>query len=363
MVPYFPIWRKEAHTASGLCSFLRCFTDKYRSNQLIAMSATLLNISDLDFVALGANLNTNFSGKKLTMAASRVSQTAEYMAFFRALESYRPVQKRLFYDPFARHFLGSSLGRWFLLSRVPLLGSSLVYQYVDRRLLGARTSAVARTRFIDDEWVKALHDSIRQFVILGAGFDCRAYRILEEKEHHSSPRVFEVDQAATLATKEAMLNKLLPSFPRNVQFVGIDFNSQSLKDALSEAGFNRSLSSFIVWEGVTNYLSFDAVDFVIRYMGSLSPGSRLVFTYVHSGALDGSIEFEGSGKIVQDVAQLGEPWTFGLDPRQVPDFLQDRGLKLDRDLGARQYRKMYFGEKSEKMKGYDFYHVVSAHVP
>ena len=46
--------------------------------------------------------------------------------------------------------------------------------YFDWRVPGARTSGAARTRLIDD-WVReALAAGVEQFVILGAGFDCRA---------------------------------------------------------------------------------------------------------------------------------------------------------------------------------------------
>ena len=40
-----------------------------------------------------------------------------------------------------------------------------------------------------------------------------------------------------------------------------------------------------------------------------------------------------------------------------------RGLELDSDLGAREYRALCFGPDGRKMKGYEFYHVVIAHVP
>jgi len=249
-------------------------------------------------------------------------------------------------------------GRWFLLSNVPLLGA-LVYRYVDRRLPGARTSAVARTRLIDDEWRQAQRDGIRQIVILGSGFDCRAYRL--SGEH--SPVVFEVDRPITVASKRERLRGVLRTIPQNVRFVEVDFNRQSLGEALTGARFDSSVPALFLWEGVTSYLTPEAVDSVLRYVGSTSPGSRLVFTYVHSGALDSSMDFEGAQRTIHDVARLGEPWRFGLSPDQVPDFLRKRGLEPDRDVGAREFRALYFGRDAERMKGYDFYHVVTAHVP
>jgi len=107
------------------------------------------------------------------MILGQSSRTAEYVAFFRACESVQPKSKRLFFDPFAKHFIRRSLRAAVWFSRIPLLGA-LVPWYADRRLPGARTSAIARTRWIDDATCQALHENIRQIVILGAGFDCRA---------------------------------------------------------------------------------------------------------------------------------------------------------------------------------------------
>jgi len=292
------------------------------------------------------------------MTSGQGSRTAEYMAFFRALESARPTSKRLFFDPLARNFLRPSLRKVVFLSRIPLLGPFL-YSYIDRRLPGARTSAIARTRLIDAVWSGALWDGIRQFVILGAGFDCRPYRLPDAQ----SATIFEVDQPGMLALKREKLRQAIPVLPQNVRFVEIDFNSQSLPAALAEAGFDTSLPALFLWEGVTNYLTLDAVDSVLRYVGTLVPGSSLVFTYVHVGALEGSADFAGAASLLRKVKRLGEPWTFGLYPSQVPEFLRKRGLELDRDMGGGEYRALYFGAESKQMKGYEFYHVAVAHVP
>jgi hypothetical protein len=81
---------------------------------------------------------------------------------------------------------------------------------------------------------------------------------------------------------------------------------------------------------------------------------------VHSGMLDGSVSFEGAERLLKDVATLDEPWTFGLQPPQVPAYLQERGWTLERDLSAHEYRITCFGETGRQMTGYEFYHVVTA---
>lgn len=291
------------------------------------------------------------------MRADRASRTAEYMAFFRACETARAENERLFADPFAKWFVSPGLRRAARLYAVPVLGG-VVRWYANRRLPGAGTSAIARTRMIDEVVGQALRDKISQIVILGAGFDCRAYRL----EAIAAAKVFEVDHPATLGLKLARLREVHPALPGNVQYVEIDFNRQRLQQRLNEAGFDTSLPALFLWEGVTNYLTAEAVDLVLRYVGSCAEGSRVVFTYVHAGVLDGSVPFEGAETVMRDVKGLGEPWTFGLDPAGVAGFLRERGLELDCDASAREYRRRYFGKESERMKGYEFYHVAVAHV-
>lgn len=280
------------------------------------------------------------------------------MAFFRAIESVRSAERRLFTDPFAVHFVGPWLKKAVSLSSKSASLAALLTWYVDHRLLGSRTSAVARTRLIDDTLYDALGGDTCQVVILGAGFDCRAYRL----PCLSGPTVFEVDHPATLATKLAHLRDVQPAIPNNVRYVECNFHDKGLLNVLTLAGFRPSQRAVFLWEGVTHYLAADAVDSVLRLVANCSPGTQLIFTYVHSSALDGSVHFEGAEQILTDVARLEEPWVFGLHPDQLEDFLHARGLRLDRDLSAREYRSEYFGKAAEAMRGYDFYHVAVAHV-
>lgn len=292
------------------------------------------------------------------MRTEQASRTAEYVAFYRALESARPPAERLFDDPFATRFLRPSLRRAIALSRAPLLGS-LVPWYADRRLPGSRTSGVARTVWIDRAVGQSLRSGVGQLVILGAGFDCRAYRLPES----ASATILEVDHPATLERKVACLRRLLPRIPENVRFVAVDFDRQSLEEALGHAGFDRRRPALFVWEGVTNYLTAAAVESVLRFVAGCAPESQIVFTYVDRRALDGSATFGDAAPLLRDVDRLGEPWTFGFHPAELSRELERLGLRLERDASAREYRAECFGKEGEGMKGYDFYHVAVATVP
>jgi methyltransferase (TIGR00027 family) len=291
------------------------------------------------------------------MKQNRASRTAEYMALFRALESLRPSNIRLFADPFAQSFLAPSLRRVVKLAQAPVLRRAVNW-LIDRKWPGARASGIARTRFIDDAVAKALQDGIEQVVILGAGFDCRAYRIRGIERI----RVYEVDHPATLAAKKKHLQQVLGTVPPHVTFVEIDFNQHRLADALATKKFDASRRTLFIWEGVTNYLTEEAVDSTLRYISGASVGSQLIFTYVHRAVLDNPAEFDGTHNLIHLLQREDEPWTFGLYPDAVPAYLKARGFELIEDIGSVEYRARYMNPNGLHMKGYEFYRIAVARI-
>jgi methyltransferase (TIGR00027 family) len=198
---------------------------------------------------------------------------------------------------------------------------------------------------------------MEQVVILGAGFDSRAYRLPGLR----GVRVFEVDHPDTLAIKRRVLARLLV-VPSNVHFVATDFNQRDLVAAMTSAGYRESARSFFLWEGVTNYLTEAAVDSTLRWCSRASPGSRVLFTYVHRDVLTKPGAFTGTEKLFASLEKFGEKWTFGIVPAELPQFLAGRGLTLETDLGASEYRERYFGEAAREMRGYEFYRIAIARV-
>lgn len=291
------------------------------------------------------------------MLEGRPSRTAEYMALFRALENSRPADARLFADPFARAFLGARLRLVVALARVPGVGH-LVCRFIDRRWPGARTSAVARTRIIDDRVRAAISEGIEQIVLLGAGFDARPYRL------RGCERlvVFEVDHPSTLAKKREIVGDVMGSAPSWVRFVPTDFNRDSAETALVAAGYDRNRPTLFIWEGVTHYLTEAAVDRTLRWCSQAVPPSQMVFTYIHRAVLDDPTTFFGTVRLFATLEAAGERWTFGLNPTRLADFLTERGYRLDEDVGAEEYRRRCFGASSATMRGYEFYRIAVAHV-
>ncbi|HEV7556317.1 MAG TPA: SAM-dependent methyltransferase [Kofleriaceae bacterium] len=277
------------------------------------------------------------------------SRTAAYVALYRALETTEPQRQPLFEDRYARAFLPRSLDLALRVARVPALRNLLV-RYADSRAPGARTSAIARTAYIDDTVRDAVGTGVRQLVLLGAGYDCRAHRMPEL----AKVDVFEVDRADTQQAKRARLRD-----SRDVHYVTVDFMRDDLAVALAAAGWRATEPTLVVWEGVTNYLTEPAVIAVLRWVGGTCAGSSIVFTYIHAGAIDGSVVFPGADKLVAAVRALGEPWTFGLHPDRVAEFVARASLHLRTNLGADDYRRRYLGDVDT---GYAFYRIAVADV-
>jgi methyltransferase (TIGR00027 family) len=191
--------------------------------------------------------------------------------------------------------------------------------------------------------------------LLGAGFDARAYRLSAAQRVET----FELDYPATSLAKQATLAKAIQSMPNRVRFIGIDFNRQSTADVLSGAGFDKTRPTCFVWEGVTNYLSAEAVDGVLRQMAQAAAGSIVLFTYIDRRALDEPASFFRAERLLSRLRAYGEPWTFGLRPEGIQQYLAARNLRLVRDLSVADVWR-HAGRPGTQLHGYEFYRLAAA---
>jgi methyltransferase (TIGR00027 family) len=264
------------------------------------------------------------------MRAGQPSRTARQNALFRALEARRPPADRVADDPLAVKFLTPEFRALAAAGRVPPV-RRLIESVIDRRWPCVRGGVVARTRLIDEAVAAAL-PGVQQVLILGAGFDSRAYRLAQLRD----VAVFEVDHPATQAAKRRILRRGSGEIPANVRFVPVDFGADDPAAKLAEGGFASGKPTLVLWEGVTNYLDPVSVDATFSFLASaIAPGSPVLFTYVDRAMLDGSAVFEGAATTLRAVRRVGEPLTFGLNPKEVPGYLSERGFELDSDTVVR----------------------------
>ncbi|WP_147404252.1 class I SAM-dependent methyltransferase [Nocardia panacis] len=164
-----------------------------------------------------------------------MSFTAETMALQRALESARPEGTRLFTDPFAVSFLSRPLWLAAEVARVPVVGG-LVARLYDAVVSGPRASAVAGTKLIDDTVVEAVRDGVGRVVLLGDGFDSRAWRLAELPGSRGGGS----GSAGTQEAKVAAVRGVEPV--GELRFLPVDFEVDDLEMSLRAAGLGASAS-------------------------------------------------------------------------------------------------------------------------
>lgn len=269
------------------------------------------------------------------MQQNQPSRTAEATAFQRATEHRRPARQRIVDDPFAQHFLRPGLR-----AAVAAYGSSFVLKGVDD-LFGLTPFVVTRHRYIDDRLGAALRAGVEQVVVLGAGYDSRAFRFAEQL---GARPVFEVDHPATQGRKErvlAALGKRIEVPHVDVRRVSVDFQRQSFEKRLAKAGFDSARSTFFIWEGVSMYLTRNAVKATLATLARIAPaGSELVFDawfLVDEPDLRATA-YRLSANLLH---VLGEPVTFSLHPEDAEAFLARQGFALIEIARAHDLERRY----------------------
>jgi methyltransferase (TIGR00027 family) len=171
---------------------------------------------------------------------------------------------------------------------------------------------------------------------------------------------FELDHPETSRAKQAALKKHGP-LPERVRFITLDFNHQAVDAVLTQAGFDKTQPACFVWEGVTNYLTSEAIDSVLRQIQQAAPGSILLVTYIDRAVLDHPERFFGAAKLMARLESYGEPWTFGYSPEALSTFLAARGFQL---LSNRSVADVWrqAGRPNSGTRGYEFYWLASARI-
>jgi methyltransferase (TIGR00027 family) len=195
----------------------------------------------------------------------------------------------------------------------------------NREVAGMSNLMLVRTRFIDDQLQRALESDVAQVVILGAGFDTRAYRFAELLKGRP---VFEVDYRSTQELKRRRLNSALGTVPSHVCFAEIDFKRDRLPDVLASAGYRSGEKTFFIWEGVSMYLSEQVVRDTLRSVASISgKGSQLVLDFAGAAMLEMLGKYPNLSQH-NYTTKWGEPWTFGVPDEKEEQFFRDCGFTV-----------------------------------
>jgi len=276
----------------------------------------------------------------------------------RVIELYYPEDKRLFDDPFALKLLPFGWRVLFRLLYLPGLRGAVLASR-ERRMPGTLGAILCRTRYIDDVLKRSLEEEIDQLVILGAGFDSRAYRIAGMDQ----VQVFEVDLPGTRKLKQIRIEKVLGAVPDYVTLIGMNFDQQNLDDILRAAGFQKGKRTLFIWEGVTQYITAEAVNNTLEFVSGVSGvGSGIVFTYVRRGIIDGTDCPEWFEQFLSFARKVGSPFIFGLDQDELEQYLSDCGLRLIDDVGADEFQERYLKPLGREMSVIDIERAAFAEV-
>jgi len=273
------------------------------------------------------------------------SSTGYGPAVMRAMENLLPEDKRLFEDPYSEKLLPPFYKFFVIIMRPPKI-LNLMIKWREKLTPGIIGGLNCRTRYIDDVLSSAIKGGVEAVVNLGAGMDTRAFRIpgIEKIPY------FELDFLELLKAKRAYIAKNIGELPANVSLVPIDFNSQDLGEELKKAGYTLSSKTLFIWEGVTQYISREAVDNTLEYVAQAATGSRIIFTYVLKSFINGSHIPDGLNSLYKLVLKKKNPlWFCGFDAAEMHEYLSKYSLCLIEDVGHEEFLKRYIKPKGRDL--------------
>jgi methyltransferase (TIGR00027 family) len=234
-----------------------------------------------------------------------LGMTSRLVAAARERESLRA--DRLFNDPFAGALSGDE-------GREMLAMAESMPRQVGTSTATENPYLSIRTRFLDDVVQNAIQTGIRQFAILAAGMDARAFRLAWPED----ATVFEVERADVLSYKESVLKSVGARAVAKRIVVACDLRDDFSRE-LQRAGFLDDKPTLFITEGLLPYLPNEET--VLRLLtfisGIAAPGSMLALDTVGESYL----KSPWTQSFLDVMAKAGVPWQFGTDD---PEKLLER---------------------------------------
>jgi methyltransferase (TIGR00027 family) len=242
----------------------------------------------------------------------------------------------------------------------PRIFHPLFRRMIERSDPGAYGFMSARLLYMDDVVRQEAAAGLDQLVILGAGYDTRAYRMRDEL---SGARVFEVDLPAMSKDKRGRLRDALGEVPGDVEYVEVDFTAQDLFERLAEHGYEESARTLFVLSGVSMYLPERAIlDLFSGVAKHSAGGSSIVFDYVFDDVLSSPERYPGAPKWIERANRAGEELRFGMASDEVGGVLSTHGLRLasQADMEELAERHLRRGDGATVARPYGFVAVAHA---
>lgn len=262
--------------------------------------------------------------------------TSEKAAVTRAIEMLYPKDERLYEDPYSIKFI-TPFNRFFLKIMKSKSIRDWMMNLMEKAGPGIYGGIISRTRYMDDILEAAISNKFDAVVNLGGGYDTKCLRF-----NFRDVTYYHVDKGAVIDSYKRIVGDLQDGIPSHNRFVPIDFNTQSIETELLKSGFSKEKKTLFLWEGVTQYITEEAVTDTLKYISSCLSGSQIVFTYVPKRVFTDPDDFSEYQFTIKTVRRTGEEWVTGFDPENMETFVKKHGLSLIEDVGATEYQERYF---------------------
>ena len=251
------------------------------------------------------------------------SETALMGALHRAIANKELGNQRFGLDNLAEYFLPPHFKFFIRFKKVRANSSNKFNKF----LPGMHEYIIARTAFFDYVFIDALNNKIPQIVLLGAGYDSRAYRFATL---NIATKIIELDIAPTQDRKKKCLKKAQIDIPNNVTFVPINFNQESLLNVLEKAGYNKREKTLFLWEGVSYYLESESVDATLEFVNHSSHKESIIALDYIISISEKNRTYYGSKEFFQAMKKhhANERLMFGIDEDGAELYFRQRGLKM-----------------------------------
>ena len=308
MIPIIPLW------ILGVAIFT------WRIRRVIIPQ----NISGTAAEPYGARLMLHMAGTRIDNAAYKI---AEHMILYAQPVRFLMLQ-----------------ATWLALKISGYKG--FFFAYPGPRPSNVVTMMSHRSHFFDRSMSEAFsrtENSVEQLVILGAGWDTSCYDLPKGLDLNC----FEIDMAPTLNVKKQAIEKAGISHD-HVTFVETDFNQESWMDALLTSGFDPNKTTYILWEGVTMYLTDEAVNSTLALFSTLPQGSVISIDFFTEDMVKGNPPHETWSKRAHAaIKYYSEKIMFGIPTR---GSLSEGSEKLAAKHGLTLTKFENLGDKDDKKK-------------
>lgn len=223
----------------------------------------------------------------------------------------------------------SVLGLWLTLFPIWLISKAFRRPFLYPTLPAPENARLANLvpsrTVIFDALIEGSARSCTQLTILGAGLDTRAYGAFRQGDL----AIYEVDEAAEQAYKLAALARAGIDASQ-VHFVQADFGKRDWTNALLASDYDREKPTIFLWEGVTLYLSRQAVENTLASLKRIAPADSVVLADIYSQRF---INLTKTKALGWSLEMTGEEMRFGLDFSADPegalkDFVESNDVRL-----------------------------------